>query len=138
MTGKNVNKTSSGESSLTGIGQREIKDNEVETWNIWKIPYVSSFFFLKAKLPLPFVNGKLRKQESIFSSFREQSVKSLSEFSQKLFRSQSKVLLVLRGEATKQDKVYLLFLFCILSIFSSAHFGRTLESTLSVRMMMDL
>ena len=31
VTGKNVNKTSSGESSLTGIGLREIKDNEVET-----------------------------------------------------------------------------------------------------------
>ena len=31
MTWKNVNKTSSGESSLTGIGQRKIKDNEVET-----------------------------------------------------------------------------------------------------------
>ena len=31
MTGKNVNKTSSGDSSLTGIGQRKIKDNEVET-----------------------------------------------------------------------------------------------------------
>ena len=31
VTGKNVNKTSSGESSLTGIGQREIKDNKVET-----------------------------------------------------------------------------------------------------------
>ena len=31
VTGKNVNKTSSGESSLTGIGQCKIKDNEVET-----------------------------------------------------------------------------------------------------------
>ena len=31
MTGKNVNKTSSGESSLTGIGQHEIKDNEVDS-----------------------------------------------------------------------------------------------------------
>ena len=30
MTGKTVNKTSSGESSLIGIGQRKIKDNEVE------------------------------------------------------------------------------------------------------------
>ena len=31
MTEKNVNKTSSGESSLIGIGQWKIKDNEVET-----------------------------------------------------------------------------------------------------------
>ena len=31
MTEKNINKTSTGESSLTGIGQREIKDYEVET-----------------------------------------------------------------------------------------------------------
>ena len=31
MTEKNINKTSSGESSLTGIGQHEIKDNEVKT-----------------------------------------------------------------------------------------------------------